>query len=693
MMNTFSRVTVTLFMGSLLAVSAGVEPPLNDRILIDFDDEFQRNQLVVNEGKAEVVEVEGNRVLQLDAEPGQRVKIRLAPPSETWNLKEYVNLTLDLENLSEGEAWFRLLIKDSTTEDESWYRPNLSHNGWVKPGETRVFPALLVRHKYKTPDVRPGYMDLFPDMHGLPNAQMLVWFGADVTRISEVILSLEPQAHAQRLRIDNLRGNRRASPSILETDPDAFFPFIDIYGQYMHEEWPGKINSDAGLVAAKQAEEHDLMAHPRPACFNQYGGWAEGPTHKATGHFRTQKIDGKWWFIDPEGKLFWSLGCTGVGRQRMTVNLTKKRHFYHGLPDSEHPVFGKYYSRNGNAYHSMNIVLYRKHGPEFAQHYNAWALRRIRSWSLNTLGAWSEAAVNQPEPLQTPYTLMLSVRGTPLEPVHKLKDPFEAGFSNAVAQAVQRQAGSIDDPFCIGYFCNNEIHWGEEPLKVVHDILTECGEEVAAKQELMRFLEKNSGSADAATDEVLLGFYRHLLDTYYRKCREAIKSVAPHKLYLGSRMHDGALRKEVAEAAARYSDVVSINVYEKDLDRFNVRDPRDEPFFTADKPFLVGEFDFGAVDRGKFFTGIGFAADQRNRGENYIHFIKSGLRNPRCVGAHWFHYTDSPTGSRGFDSENANCGLVNSTDSPYPAMIEAMRAVGPMMYRYRDRGAGNERAE
>ena len=37
---------------------------------------------------------------------------------------------------------------------------------------------------------------------------------------------------------------------------------------------------------------------------------------------------------------------------------------------------------------------------------------------------------------------------------------------------------------------------------------------------------------------------------------------------------------------------------------FNVRDERDQPFFIEDVPFLVGEYDFGALDRGKFFRAL-----------------------------------------------------------------------------------------
>jgi hypothetical protein len=687
---------------------------LSDLILIDFGTLFDPGQLVVEEGQATVVENGRNKMLQLNAAPGQRVKIRLSPTSGTWNLLDYVNLTMDVDNLAEGQAWFRLLIKDTSTTTESWYRPNISHNGWVWPGEKRVFDALLVRHRYKTAN-QPSYLDLFPNMQGLPHAQMLSWFGLEMTKISEIVLSLEPQDYEQILRIDNIRGNRRAAPTILQENPNDFFPFIDAYGQYMHEYWPGKIMSDADLIAAKASEEYDLIAHPHPAQYNEYGGWENGPTLEATGHFRTEKRDGKWWFVDPAGKLFWSLGSTGVGLVPMKVDLTGKAHFYEWLPDRHDPVFGDYYtttapgSPNGDYYDSMFIVLYKKHGVDFANTYTDWALRRIRSWSLNTLGAWSPAADNQPQALKTPYTRIIWTPGKPISQIGGLDDPFDPGFSAAVATAIGWIAHTVNDPYCIGYFDNNEIQWGRDPVQVVRDIIAKNGQNVAARVELVDFLKAEYGTISAANaawgssfsswdallpaigsfnysgaDEVLQGFYEHLTDTYYRKSREAIKSVAPNKLYLGSRIHDNAMRKEVAAAAARHCDVVSFNIYEKDVEQFNIQDSRDLPFFQADKPFMVGEFNFGALDRGKFFTGIGFAADQRNRGEAYTHYVRSALRNARCVGVHWFQYADQPTAARHKGAENSNSGLINSADSPYRALIKAIRSIGSMMYSYRN---------
>lgn len=667
----------------LCAVGIYAEVPMHERMLVDFDE--LTGWLVVDEGDAAVVEVDGNQVLQLKAAPGQRTKIHLHPKGGSWNLKEFVNLAMELENLSKGESWIRILVKDAYTQSESWYRPNLSHNAWVRPGETRTFPALLPRNKFigkeLNGDVLPPYMDRFPDMFGLPNAQMLVWFGVDPTKITGIVLSMEPQPFVQTVQIDNIRGSRRASPDLLATNPDAFFPFIDIYGQYMHEEWPGKVKADADLIADKKAEERDMTANPRPKIFNQYGGWANGPSFDATGHFRVEKIDDKWWFVDPEGKLFWSLGCTGVGLQPLKVKLDDKRHFYSGLPSPDDPEFGAYYSRNGMDYETMFTVLHKKHGPNFKETYTDWALRRVRSWSLNTLGAWSDATLKQPEELKMPYTWFVWwEKGIPVKPFKKLRDPFDPDFVEKMQVPLKGYLKeTVNDPYCIGYFDHNEIHWGREPAKQVRAVLTQCGDEVFMKHELKHFIEE----AGNDSDETMLAFYRHMLDTYYRKCREAFKAAAPNKLYLGSRIHDDAMRKEVAAAAAKYCDVVSFNVYEKDVDSFNIRKERDRPFFTEDKPFLIGEFHFGALDRGKFAAGLGFAADQRNRGECYRHYIKSALRNPRCVGAHWFHYTDSPNGTRYHDPENFNAGVVNNADQVYQELADAMRSVGSEMYRFR----------
>ena len=103
-----------------------------------------------------------------------------------------------------------------------------------------------------------------------------------------------------------------------DADLRAFFPFIDEFGQYMHRDWPGKTGSVAEMKAQRKAEQNDLAAHAGPAQRNRYGGWAVGPKREATGWFRAEKHAGKWWLVDPEGRLSWSHGVDCVRARSAT---------------------------------------------------------------------------------------------------------------------------------------------------------------------------------------------------------------------------------------------------------------------------------------------------------------------------------------------------------------------------------------
>ena len=97
---------------------------------------------------------------------------------------------------------------------------------------------------------------------------------------------------------------------------------------------------------------------------------------------------------------------------------------------------------------------------------------------------------------------------------------------------------------------------------------------------------------------------------------------------------------------------------------------------------IVGEFHFGALDRGLFHTGLAATRDQTERAVCYRAFVNACLDHPRYVGAHWFQWRDQPLTGR-FDSENYQIGFVTVTDTPYPELVEAARDVARVMYRRR----------
>ena len=56
---------------------------------------------------------------------------------------------------------------------------------------------------------------------------------------------------------------------------------------------------------------------PREAVrLSRYGGWAQRRV-KATGFFRTERIGGRWWLVDPEGCVFLSVGLCSVNTGTM----------------------------------------------------------------------------------------------------------------------------------------------------------------------------------------------------------------------------------------------------------------------------------------------------------------------------------------------------------------------------------------
>jgi hypothetical protein len=125
-------------------------------------------------------------------------------------------------------------------------------------------------------------------------------------------------------------------------------------------------------------------------------------------------------------------------------------------------------------------------------------------------------------------------------------------------------------------------------------------------------------------------------------------------------------------AAAPYCDVISYNIYRRTV--ADLRLPE-----GVDKPAIIGEFHFGALDRGMFHTGLVPTADQNARAAAYRDYVTGALRHPQIVGTHWFQFGDQATTGRG-DGENYQIGFLDVCDTPYPETIAACREVGYGLY-------------
>jgi hypothetical protein len=497
---------------------------------------------------------------------------------------------------------------------------DLNNDTWMRgyvalpPGKTRTL-YILARLKTSATWPQIGTADApdFPGMHGIPGGKMFHWTGIDASGLAR---SVRVFVVAPRQDASILVGVIRPFGSSKTPDAAGFFPFIDRYGQFSHKDWPGKIHSDADLAASLRNEDADLADHPVPKDLDRYGGWSEGPQLRATGHFRVEKYQAKWWLVDPEGRLFWSDGIDVVGFNLSSTKIEGRERFYEDPAPN-----GDFLGRN----------LQAKYGPDWGNVARDRILVRLRSWGLNTIGGASDPAMIARR--KVPYTLLLWTGGRGAGPIDPDSPVWAARMRRVLTDAA---AAAKDDPWCLGFFVDNEIHASTDP----------------------RWFE-----------------------SYYSQVAAVAKEVMPNTLYLGSRLdyHDWPegpeFRREIVRAAARHCDIVSFNFYKFTVDDVAMPD-------GVDRPAIIGEFHMGALDRGLFHTGLRGVFGQNQRAEAYRYYVTSALRNPAIVGAHWFQlYDESTTGRR--DGENYQIGFLDIGDSPYAETIAAARQVGARIYSIR----------
>jgi agarase len=392
------------------------------------------------------------------------------------------------------------------------------------------------------------------------------------------------------------------------------------------------------------------------------GPFVSPRTVSASGYFGLARLYGVWWLIDPAGHPTLSIGVDNVSHEGDRIRGT------------------------GPAPYLASVErLY----PDQAA-WNASAVRRLRDWGFNTLGAWSDSGLHE----MMPYTVMLNVAvragakwsGTPA-------DVFDPRFE-AIARTTAEREASVhgSDPMLLGYFSDNELWWGGDwrnPRTMLGAYLS-LPPGAAGRREAARFLRARYGTIQRLNRAWHIGapdfdhvrpaqgvayhgdaeaFLGLVAARYFSVCARVIHTADPHHLYLGARFM-GVPPRPVLRAAQN-ADAVSINLY--------VRDPRPQiraVYEATGRPVLVTEFSFRSLDSGLPNTvGAGpWVFTQRNRAEAYIAYVSRLVAYPEVIGYHWFRWVDEPAQGRE-DGENSNYGLVDIHDRPYAEVAGAAAAM------------------
>lgn len=89
-------------------------------------------------------------------------------------------------------------------------------------------------------------------------------------------------------------------------------PVVDELGQWTAREWPGKTRSVEAMVQDLGALHAAVKDAAGPAGRSAYGG-DSSRRFEATGFFRVERDDRRWWLVDPDGCAFFSVGMDCVG--------------------------------------------------------------------------------------------------------------------------------------------------------------------------------------------------------------------------------------------------------------------------------------------------------------------------------------------------------------------------------------------
>jgi hypothetical protein len=472
-------------------------------------------------------------------------------------------------------------------------------------------------------------------------------------------------------------------------------PLLDELGQSTLHEWPAKSRSPEEVTARLVAQLAAAPAQRWPARFSRWGGWT-GRRLEATGYFRTHHDGRRWWLVDPDGYIFWSAGldCVRLDTEASYAGLEAALSW---LPDPG----GRYmaiYGRETINYLAANLI--RAFGPE--AYYARWAeivLAELRRLGFNTVGNWSAWRIARAAGF--PYVRPLNLRFPKTPLIYRdFPDVFHPAFADDAAAFAEQLRETVGDPAMIGYFLTNEPTWGfaqETPAAGMLFASPAC----VTRQALGDFLRERYGSDGAlaaawgsetslasvaegawsapltqAARGDLAAFSSLMVEKLFTGLSDACRAVDPNHLNLGVRYASVRETSMWAVERLRCFDVFSVNCYDQ-----RVRAEVFERVSTLlDRPILVGEWHFGALDAGLPASGIGHVRDQAARGQAFRVYTEDAAAKPWCVGVHYFQCYDQSALGR-FDGENYNIGFLDVCNRPYEPLAGAARASHERVYQ------------
>ena len=505
-------------------------------------------------------------------------------------------------------------------------------------------------------------------------------------------------------------------------------PIVDKFGQWTRETWPGKIQSEKQLAAIFKDEECEVPSAVRDSKrFDRFGGDKSLSIERAVAKkFRVEKIDGRWWFITPDGYPFVMIAVDGVNvidasnsntvRHSGKPELAKR---FSWIPDLEDKRFKDCWTEPEpriERFDYFRANLIRAFGiNDHSKRFYTLAMKRLKEWGFNSLGKWTwywgdtdTPSILEKLRVQVPYILVLgpeSGNAAAAKEYREVADAWDPNYERSVENAVKSFAAKYgDDAYYMGFTIRNEGWWDGETTQTL--LKAESGLPFSKKALIDRLrvsygdiaqLNEKCGSQWKSFDELpsqnlneyagpLAGDISRFIglasDRYYSAWRRAVDKCDPGRLIMGSSfVLWWNCCPEWVKGSIPYTDVMMLDWYGRDPS-YVINEYVDKFAVPADKPVVLGEFGVTTMDRGfKSWHNL-CPGGQPERGAVYRYVNEALYSHPNWLGTMYFIYRDQVLGGRDNDGggESMQFGLVDNCNLPYKAFVDAVARTNSRLY-------------
>lgn len=376
--------------------------------------------------------------------------------------------------------------------------------------------------------------------------------------------------------------------------------------------------------------------------------WTEEGSYRllrsdSTGFYRVEKIDGRWWLIDPNG-------YANINRAVCCMPTSDIQHNYDMCYDLGFNSSGNFLSSE-----SQTEKVYN------AQNVRQWGYTRRVPFYGGYVKLRHKYYPNTPDALKNNDDYIFAL------------DPLFAHYCDSVAAV--RISPYANDRQMVGWFTDNEIPFQNTQLQI---LIRDLPEGDSCRTLAIEWAQAHGLTIDdcvnataALTTDLKNQFVAYVAEAYYKAVYEAIRKYDPNHLILGSRLH-GRPRANLylVSASHRYTDVTSVNFY----DKYQPDDQITKSTWTQDHPCIVGEFYIKDINRQNTEqSGAGwYVHDQTSRGYWYQHVVLQFIKSKCFIGWQYFRYADDPDGS--------NKGITDANNTEYKEMTEWMKQINDQVY-------------